>query len=509
MSTAINDLDGYKTSHLPQYVPGCQRVYTNETPRSTKYLPKVAGTDDKVVVLGHTYFIKHFLIKKFSETFFSLPLETAVKRFKRVMDSYLGKDAVGTDHIASLHRLGFIPVSIRALDEGVAVNAGIPILTIENTLPEFFWVTNYLETIASCYTWMMCNNATIARKYRKLLETAAMETVGSTEFVKFQAHDFSFRGMSSPQSAEMSGFAHLTSFVGTDTVPALEFAEDWYGANLDIELVGCSVPASEHSVACSYGKDNEFEYFRRLVEDVYPTGIVSLVSDSFDYWQVIFDFLPRLKDSIMTRHGKVVIRPDSGDPFRIICGYTEDEIIRKGNKLLYTRDGEEITEAEFKGSIQCLWEIFGGTTSEKGFKVLDSHISLIYGDSITLQRCKQICDGLKAKGFASTNVVFGIGSLSYQYSTRDTCGFAFKATDITVNGVDMAIFKDPKTDSGSKKSARGKLVVLKNSAGDYVLVDGVDEAMSKTGELKEVFRNGKLLHESTLQQIRDRVTASI
>ena len=495
---AIEAKDGYKTNHNVQYVPGITRVYTNQCARSVKYMPRIAGTDDKIVVLGMTYFIKWYLQDLMQNTFFSIPKEVAIKNYQRLMDAYLGKGSIKTTHIEALHDLGYVPITIRALDEGTVINAGIPFMTIENTLPEFFWVTNFLETIASSMTWMMVNNATLARKYKTIMLNYAEMTGGDKNFVPFQGHDFSFRGMSSPQSAEMSGFAHLTSFVGTDTVPALSFAEQYYGANLDTELVGCSVPASEHSIACSYGKDNEFEYFKHLITNVYPNGIVSLVSDSYDFWAVLTDFMPRLKDIILARKGgpvgdKVVIRPDSGDPVKIVVGDPD----------------APVGSPEHKGSIQVLWEVFGGTVNEKGFKVLDSHIGLIYGDAINLQRCKDILEGLAKKGFASTNLVFGLGSFGYQLNSRDNLSQAFKATSITVNGEERAIFKDPKTDNGTKKSAKGNLVVLKNAEGEYVLVDGVSQEVAKTGELKEVFRDGKLLRESSLSEIRARITASI
>lgn len=242
----------------------------------------------------------------------------------------------------------------------------------------------------------------------------------------------------------------------------------------------------------------EFQAFRRLITEVYPSGIVSIVSDSFDFWQVVTDFLPRLKDVILARNGgpvgdKVVIRPDSGDPVKIIVG---DPDATPGTP-------------EHKGAIQCLWETFGGTITNQGYKLLDPHIGLIYGDSITLERCKQILKGLEAKGFASTNVVLGVGSYTYQYCTRDTLGFAMKATAVVVNGEERAIFKDPKTDGGMKKSAKGYLAVFKDADGEYTLVDGVDKVVANNNELKEVFRDGKLIIEHTFNDIRNRVNKSI
>ena len=200
-------------------------------------------------------------------------------------------------------------------------------------------------------------------------------------------------------------------------------------------MIGGSVPATEHSVMCMGTKDNEIGTFERLITELYPTGIVSIVSDTWDFWQVITEYLPQLKSRIVARDGKVVIRPDSGDPVKIIVG---DKDAVPGSP-------------EYKGAIECMWEVFGGTVTEKGYKLLDSHIGLIYGDSITLQRQEAILGGLKEKGFASFNVVLGIGSFTYEYVTRDTYGFAMKATYGEVNGEPRNIFKDPKTDDGTKK----------------------------------------------------------
>lgn len=253
-------------------------------------------------------------------------------------------------------------------------------------------------------------------------------------------------------------------------------------------LVGGSVAATEHSVMCAGGMDNELGTFKRLINEVYPAGIVSIVSDSWDYWHVITEFTVTLKEDILARDGKVVFRPDTGDPVKVVCG---------------DPDALEGTP-EYKGSIECLWGVFGGSTTPQGYKILDPHFGLIYGDSITLQRAKDICEGLKAKGFASTNVVFGIGSYTYQYVTRDTDGFAVKATWAKVKGEEREIFKAPKTDDGTKKSAKGLTAVFQ-SDGMYYLKDQAswDEVLNCA--LEPVFRNGELLRNSTLNEIRNRL----
>lgn len=253
----------------------------------------------------------------------------------------------------------------------------------------------------------------------------------------------------------------------------------------------------------------EFGAIHRLINNVYPTGIVSIVSDSFDYWGVITLILPKLKNNIMSRYGKVVIRPDSGDPVRIIAGYTEDEIERT-NDTIYDMTqlspkgtlGKELTESEVKGTIQCMWDIFGGTFTDKKFKVLDSHIGAIYGDSITYQRAQEILERLKDKGFASSNIVFGIGSYTYQMTTRDSHGMAMKATYIEVDGKGREIFKNPKTDDGVKKSAKGLLMIIRTGK-EFTLVDQVSKKEEARGALEPIFLNGKCVRKQSLDEIRE------
>ena len=331
--------------------------------------------------------------------------------------------------------------------------------------------------------------------------------------------------MSGVEDAVTSGAGHLLSFSGTDTVAAIDYLEQYYGADSDKELVGCSVGATEHSVMCMGGMDNERDTFKRLITELYPKGFVSVVSDTWDFWNVITNTIPSLKAEIMARDGRLVCRPDSGCPVKIITGYKYqeidnvtahhifkgnafliDEAIKLNNKYYLVEDGKitnkELSEAEVKGAIECLYETFGGTITEKGYKLLDSHIGLIYGDSISLERCYQICTRLKEKGFSSGNVVLGIGSFTYEYATRDSLGFAMKATAGVVNGVAKEIFKSPKTDNGMKKSAKGYLaVVLEN--GEHVVKDQLTfEESENNTELELVFDNGKLTRFQTLAEIR-------
>ncbi len=474
--------DGYKVDHRRQYPDNTTLVYSNWTPRKSR----IAGVNE-VVFFGLQYFIKKYIIEDFTTNFFQQPKEEISKKYARRINNYLGENQVGVAHIEALHDLGFLPMVIKALPEGVSVPIRVPMFTMYNTLPEFFWLTNYFETLLSTTIWMPCNSATIAKQYRKILDTYANETSSITEFVDWQGHDFSMRGMAGLEAAVLSASGHLLSFTGTDTIPTVDFLENYYNANSDTELIGGSVAATEHSVMCMGTNSGEEETFKRLITEVYPNGIVSIVSDTWDLWKVLTEYLPNLKEEVLARNGKVVIRPDSGDPVDIICGNS---------------NGKSIEEQ--KGVVELLWDIFGGTTNDKGFKELDAHIGAIYGDSITLDRATQICERLKKKGYASTNVVLGIGSFTYQYNTRDTFGFAMKATYGEVAGEGREIFKDPITDDGTKKSAKG-LIKIEKDNGTYKLIDQVSWEEEKQGELREVFRDGKLLIDDSLSEIRKRI----
>lgn len=474
--------DGYKADHRRQYPDGTTLVYSNWTPRKSR----IEGVDE-VVFFGLQYFIKKYIIEDFENDFFKKPKAEVVKKYSRRLNNYLGPNEIGTAHIEALHDLGYIPMVFKALPEGAAVPIRVPMFTMYNTLPEFFWLTNYFETLLSAVVWLPCNSATIARQYRKILDKYAEETSSAPEFVDWQAHDFSMRGMGGIEAALTSSAGHLLSFTGTDTIPAIDFLEDYYNADSDTGLIAGSVPATEHSVMCMGTTEGEYETFKRLICDVYPKGIVSIVSDTWDLWKVLTDYLPRLKDKITSREGKVVVRPDSGDPADILCGNPAGK-----------------TEQEKKGVIELLWDAFGGTVNAKGYKELIPQIGAIYGDSITTGRAAEICERLKQKGFASTNVVLGIGSFTYQYNTRDTFGFAMKATYGEVKGEGRAIFKDPITDDGTKKSAKGLMKVI-NESGTYKLIDQVSWEEEQTGELKEVFRDGKILIDQSLAEIREKV----
>lgn len=494
---AITLHDFYKSGHIFQYPKKTQVVYSNYTPRSDR-LAKVLPDfwDKKIVNFGIQGLIKAFLIDLFNETFFLVDKATAVGYYQRRVDTSLGKGAVPVQHIADLWDLGYLPIEIKALPEGAEVNIGVPVATFKNTIPEFFWVTNFLETLISAEYWKKITTATIARQYRKLINHWAEVTGSAPEFCPWQGHDFSLRGVGGMYDGASNNSGHLLSFYGTDTIPAIDYLEDYYGADADNELIGGSVPATEHSVMCMGGNETEIDTFRRLITEVYPSGIVSIVSDTWDFWKVITQYAAELKDEILARTpdalgmAKVVFRPDSGDPVDIICG---DPEAPEGSPA-------------YKGAVQCLYEIFGGDKTSKGYITLNQRVGLIYGDSITLERAQAIFQRLAAKGFSSGNIVFGIGSYTYQYVTRDTFGQAIKATYGIVDGEERELFKDPITDNGTKKSAKGLLRVVKEG-NDYVLYDQQTADQEAGGELEVIFRDGKMIRETTLAEIRQRLAA--
>lgn len=572
----LTTCDFYKTGHKPMYPEGTEMVYSNFTPRSTRLFPTVKSVEDNRVVFAGLYgFMQWFLIEVFDNGFFNQPKQKVVRAYKRRMDNALGPDAVDVSHIEALHDLGYLPLEIMALPEGSKVDPKVPVFTVHNTDSEFAWLVNYLETVFSNSIWKTMVNATIAYRYRQVLEKYAKETGTPVELVDIQAHDFSCRGMSGPYDAGASGIAHLTSFMGTDTISAIDYAEDYYNANSDQELIGCSVPATEHSVMCMGGKETELETFRRILE-LHPEGIVSIVSDTWDFWKVITELTVELKDEILNRKpnalglAKTVFRPDSGDPVDILCGaeikdfsevplrslrgYLGDylremiidetphgemgpdsvtEIIKYGENTYYEVTAEffwnrhdkqyyyldeiesvtlksvELTP-EQKGAVECLYDVFGGTKTETGHIMLNERVGLIYGDSITLERCEAICQRLAAKGFASGNVVFGIGSYTYQMNTRDTVGGAMKATYGMINGEGVEIFKDPVTDSGTKKSAKGLLAVKRNDEDRFELIDQVnwEQVYYEDNQMKTVFKDGELTGYESLAMIRERIKNS-
>lgn len=471
LMNAALDADSYKLSHKFMEPEGTERIYDNFTPRTDKYFKqRFPEFDGKVVVFGIQVFILSQFMTRWKVGFFDRPKTEVLEEIREILFPYLGMDSKQLQHFAELHDLGYLPLRVKSLPEGSLCPIGVPLLTIENTDPRFSWLPNYCETVFSSEVWKAVTIATTAREFRRLANKWWDKTVVDHTFKKFSFHDFSSRGHANRWSSAVCGAGTLLSFNGTDNIPAVVLARAALGAGSD---VASSVPASEHSVTTlginHYGANDqelgEYLTLERLLTNVFPTGLLSYVSDSYDYWRVLTSVLPRLKHILEKREGKLVIRPDSGDPVDIVVGTsrhwktltTEDQLndfmvdAEDGQKFIYEGKAYEVTgmddyineygdqnlgqtigftdisalintcnilteitdidttSPEWKGSIQVLWELFGGTVNEKGYKELPPYIGLIYGDGITFERAEQILEGLAAKGFAASNVVFGVG----------------------------------------------------------------------------------------------------
>jgi nicotinamide phosphoribosyltransferase len=474
MNSPLFDIDFYKVGHVVQYPSDTEQVWSNFTPRSTR-VPGAKG----VVWFGMQYFIKAILGEAWNEHFFDRHLDEVLDTYRAVMKATLGVENPKTDHIERLHAHETLPIEIFSLPEGSFVPLRVPCCVVTNTEDWAYWLPNYIETQLSNILWMPSTSATTARRYREIFTKHAL-AFGHKDlgFIDWMGHDFSYRGLAGREAAILSGMGHLTQFNGTDTVPAIMAFDHYYSAGLGC---GGSVPATEHSVMCAGLKGGEQETFRRLIEDVYPSGIVSVVSDTWDLWRVVSQYVPNLRDKILARDGKVVIRPDSGDPVNILCG-----------------DASASGPAA-KGVLRILAEVMGTTDG------LINKMAAIYGDSITPERAEAILfrcvTELKLSPF---NCVFGIGSYTYQYVTRDTYGWAMKATAVQRGGKVMDIYKDPVTDNGEKKSACGIPAVYHDPFRGFHLVEGVKHDALYRCAFDLVYKDGALIKETNATEVRQR-----
>ena len=488
--------DGYKIGHKKMLAKGTTRLYGTWIPRSTKHAPKGVT---KIVSFGQQLAVR-WLHDEFTENFFALSKDEAME-FGKDMSMYLGMD-YDSAHFGELHDLGYLPIRVKALPEGIETDPNVPHMTFINTVDGFGWLTLYLETIISSLAWKPSTSATLALRYRRnLVEWVTKTDPANSWLIPFLCHDFSARGLS-PWDMLSSGLGHATSFRGSDTIVCIPAARYFYNEPKN-EVCINSVNASEHSVSTTkIFTVGEQQMIADWLTD-FPTGILSIVSDTFDLWKLITEYLPANKEAIMARDGKLVIRPDSGDPVDIICGIKLGE--EKGTELI----------PELKGVVELLWDIFGGTVNEQGYKVLDPHIGAIYGDSITVDRQVQIYERLEAKGFASTNIVLGIGSFTYQMNTRDTLGFAAKGAWFEVEEIDWItpdetpvykkvgydIYKDPITDDGTKKSLKGLICVTE----DHEVLTQCTWEQEAQGILHTIYEDGKFHNQISLTQVREKL----
>lgn len=503
--TALYLADFYKVDHVHQYPKGTKQVWANWVPRSSR----VAGADG-LVFFGLQYFIKRYLMDIWNETFFYRGWEEIEAEYKKIISATLGVKDPDTTHIKQLHDLGYMPVNIYALPEGTEVGLRIPCFVITNTEDFAYWLPNFLETLISTCIWKPCTSASTAKIFRKIFMKWAIEA-GETDFgfIDWQGHDFSMRGMSGVEDAIISGMGHLLSFSGTDTIPSILAAVEYYNAPLSC---GGSVYATEHSVMCAGGQDGEFQTFDRLLTEVYPSGIVSIVSDTWDLWKVLTDFIPRLKDKILARDGKMVIRPDSGDPVLIVCGEPSVHMPEL-SQIFEPKPPVILTTPKEKGVLRLLAEVLG-VTEREGMLPMINKGGCIYGDAINFDRAERILSRcVRELKLSPYNQVFGIGSYTYEYVTRDTYGQAMKATAVRIaDGTIISIFKKPITDDGVKNSLKGIPAVYRTEESTeenpkYFVVENATEKQLDNCAFLKVYSDGALLVDHQFEDIRKRVRA--
>lgn len=563
--------DFYKQVHAEQYNPKVTKLVSYFTPR----MSRLEG-EDKLICFGVQAFCKEYLIDYFNEYFFDKSEEEVLTEYNRVLTYSFGRRAYKDEKVRKLHKLGYLPIEIKAVSEGIRVPMKVPMIEISNTHPDFAWVTNVIESLMSASLWHTMLSANVGYKYRKIVNRWYDKTASHFALPSKALGDFSFRGQHSLESAVKSSAAFCLSFLNTATVPAIPWLEKNYNCDCEKDNVAYGAISTEHSVMCSnYAIDGDERVFvKKLLTEIYPDKSFSMVSDSYDYWNMVTEILPSLKDEIMDHEGTLLVRGDSGDPVDILCGDIEildidpkgsmswacaktvveglliDTITydgemafeEKDEAVLYFRykgkvyeatgipswdecyfDGWEYIEVEEyklspenKGTVELLWEVFGGTVNEKGYKVLDSHIKAIYGDSITPQRCEEIYKRLEEKGFSAENVVLGVGSFSFMCLeengefkpyTRDTFSVAIKTTYGEYEGKGFEIFKNPKTDSGKFKKSQKGLCRVYEKDGELTYEDELNPETIKGKEnlLQPVFINGSMVKEYTLQEVRDKL----
>lgn len=477
-------IDFYKAVHAEMLPKGITKSVSYFTPRMSR-----VDMWDKVVMFGLQGFCKEYLIDYFNDNFFNVPFDEAIGSYRRIMDATLGESAYNIKKIENLHKLGYLPIEIVALAEGTRVPMHVPMFGITNTHPNFAWLPQALESLISAEMWHPMISATVGYTYRQIVNKYFDETCDDNVARNRALGAFDFRGEECLQSATKAGAGWCLSHLNTATVPTIPYLEKNYNCDCTKESVAFGSPSTEHSVMCSnFAVDGDEEtLIKRLLTEIYPNTSFSAVLDSYDYWNIVDNVLPKLKKEIMEHNGCLLVRGDSGDCVEVV------------------------TKTVFK-----LWDEFGGTINSKGYKVLDPHVKAIYGDSITIQRCEEIYKILKENGFACSNVALGVGSFSFQCVeengmlkpfTRDTFSSCIKATYCEIEGKPYPIFKNPK-DGGFKKSQKGCCIVFNvndSNKNEISYVDGFSwDKASKCEEnlLKTVFKDGKIVKEQSLSEIR-------
>ena len=472
--------DTYKQTHFRMYPAGLTKLVSYWVPRRS-----MLKNQNKMIFFGLQAFIKEYLIDYFNKNFFKLSEDEVVKQYTDSMDIQIGRLNYDLEGIVALHSLGYLPLEIRALPEGTLVPMGVPCIEITNTDERFAWVTQWIECILQVELWKPCCHATIGHMYREIADYWYEKTTDGLQ-ANMACADFGMRGMSCMDEATRCSASWLLSFNKTSTIPAINYIDKYYDADCKNYGIGIGAVSTEHAVmGANFAIDgDEVTFIRRLLNDLYPNTSFSMVSDTYDYWNLVNNLLPMVKDDVLKHNGKLLIRPDSGD----------------------------IVDISVR-TVEKLWEIFGGTVNNKGYKVLHPHIGIIYGDGCTLSNVNTIWKELEKRGFAANNIAYGVGAFCFSaivedgrmvVVTRDTFGIAMKATYGVIDGKKLMIFKDPKTDTSHlKKSHKGCCRVYEENGElkcEDQLLDMADDTLLTT-----VFKNGKLTREDTFVTIRQRM----
>lgn len=453
MNNIILGQDSYKFSQYLQMPPGTTRVYS--------YIEARQGM--QTGMFGLQYILKKYM----SERIMPVDVEYAQRR---IVKHGLPFNKTGWDYIVEKHN-GYLPLSIRAVPEGLRIPTGNILVSVVNTDPECFWLTSYVETLLM-KLWYPCTVMEVSAQCKDIIKQFMLDTADNLDGLPFKLHDFGYRGVSSEESAAIGGAAHLVNFMGSDTFAANEMLTEYYGA----DMASFSIPASEHSTITSWGRENEFRAYDNMIEQFGKTPIFACVMDSYNIFEAI-KYMGTKKDRLKELGAKYICRPDSGDP-----------------------------EAMSVQCVEALDKEFGHTVNNKGFKVLNN-CGVIYGDGISHPSViRTILANLKLRGYSADNIAFGMGGGLLQKCDRDTYSFAMKCSAIVKNESEVVeVYKDP-LGMSSKKSKKGFLDLIKTEAGYQTVNKSYFDSIVVGSQMKEIYRNGKLLIDENLETIRQRAS---
>ena len=457
LNNLILNSDSYKTSHWVQYPAGSEYL--------SSYI-EARGGDYDVVFFGLQAFIKEYL---------STPItHQDIDEAETMIQAHgLTFNRAGWERLVDKHH-GFLPLRIEAIPEGSIVPVSNVVCQVVNTDPEFYWLPSYIETALLRAIWYPSTVASVSHYCKNIIRNALEKSADNADSLVFRLHDFGSRGASSHETVALGSLAHLVNFAGTDSMAALIAASRWYQMSSDMPAF--SIPAAEHSTMTAWGREGETAAFANMIAQFGGKGkAFSVVSDSYDLWNAIDHIWgDSLKEDVKNMGGTLVIRPDSGEPTKVV-----------------------------REALERLAVKFGTTVNSKGYKVLPDYVRIIQGDGISPQSLGKIIEVVLDAGFSAENITFGMGGGLLQQVNRDTMNWAMKASAISINGTWKDIYKDPIT-SHSKRSKKGRLALVKD-AGDNIITIKADELTHQQDNLlRNVYVDGQLLIDDSLTTIRER-----